>query len=51
MLEPLPQGKHDRRVSSAESGARQDWPSKPTEDYQLYIINYTLPFQFGDARA
>ena len=32
MLEPLPQGKHDRRVSSAESEARQDWPSKPTED-------------------
>ena len=23
MLEPLPQGKHDRRVSSAESEARQ----------------------------
>ena len=32
MLEPLPQGMHDRRVSSAESEARQDWLSKPTED-------------------
>ena len=30
-LEPLPQGMHDRRVSSAESEAQQDWPSKPTE--------------------
>ena len=29
MLEPLPQGMHDRRrVSSAESEAQQDWPSK-----------------------
>ena len=32
MLEPLPQGMHDRRMSSAESEARRDWPSKPTED-------------------
>ena len=32
MLEPLPQGMHDRRVSSAESEAPQDWPSKLTED-------------------
>ena len=32
MLEPLLQGMHDRRVSSAESEAWQDWPSKPTED-------------------
>ena len=30
-LEPLPKGMHDRRVSSAESEAQQDWPSKPTE--------------------
>ena len=27
MLEPLPRGMHDRRVSSAESEAQQDWPS------------------------
>ena len=32
MLEPLPQGKPDRRVSSAENEARQDWPMKQTED-------------------
>ena len=32
MLEPLPQRMHDRRVSSAESEAQKDWPSKPTED-------------------
>ena len=31
MLEPLPRGMHDRRVSSAESEAQQDWPPKPTE--------------------
>ena len=31
MLEQLPQGMHDRRVSSAESEAQQDWPSKPAE--------------------
>ena len=31
MLEPLPQGMHDRRVSSTESEAQQDWPLKPTE--------------------
>ena len=32
MLEPLPQGMHDHRMSFAESEAQRDWPSKPTED-------------------
>ena len=32
MLEPLPQGMHDHRISFAESEAQRDWPSKPTED-------------------
>ena len=47
MLEPLPQGMHDRRVSSAESEARQDWPSKPTEDsedsFGISILNGPPP--------
>ena len=32
MLEPLPQGMHDHRVSFAENEARRDWPSRLTED-------------------
>ena len=31
-FEPLPQGMHDRRVSSPETEARLDRPSKPTEN-------------------
>ena len=32
MLEPLPQGMHDHRVSFAENEARRDWPSRLTDD-------------------
>jgi len=38
MLEPLPQGMHDHRVSFAENEARRDWPSRLTEDFIIIII-------------
>ena len=44
MLEPLPQGMHDGRLSSAESEARQDWPSKPTEDSIAKNLRHTHEF-------
>ena len=36
MLDPLPQGMHDRRVSSAESEARQDWQAYLKQAFTEY---------------
>ena len=30
MFEPLPQGMHDRRVSSTKNEAERDWPKIPS---------------------
>ena len=44
MLEPLPQGMHDRRVSSAESEARQDWLSKRPKIPSRHNLRHTRKF-------